>query len=57
MKAFNNKFLYNSCTFKRLSGRQVEDDLLIPLFMLQEMVLLDGSNFVTCFEMTKSALL
>ena len=57
MKAFNNKFLYNSCTFKRLSGRQVGDDLLIPLFMLQEMVLLDGSNLVTCFERTKSALL
>ena len=57
MKAFNNKFLYNSCTFKRLSGRQVGDDLLIPLFMFQEMVLLDGSNLVTCFEMTKSALL
>ena len=57
MKAFNNKFLYNSCTFKRLSGRQVGDDLLIPLFMLQEMVLLDGSNLVACFERAKSALL
>ena len=57
MKAFNNKFLYNSCTFKSLSGRQVGDDLLFPLFILQEMVLLDGSKLVTCFERTKSVLL
>ena len=57
MKAFNNKFLYNSCTFKRLSGSQVGNDLLFPLFILQEMVLLDGSKLVTCFEGTKSVLL
>ena len=57
MKAFNKKFLYNSCTFKRLSGSQVGNDLLFPLFILQEMVLLDGSKLVTCFERTKSVLL
>ena len=57
MKAFNDKFLYNSCTFKSLSGRQVGDDLLFPLFILQEMVLLDGSKLVTCFGRTKSVLL
>ena len=57
MKAFNNNFSCDSCTFKRISGRQVGDDLLVPLFMLQEMALLDGSNLVTCFERTKSALL